>query len=247
MVFGPITRVLTVVLALVLGCAGCGKKPAPAPGANAASEMQFVPGSLFAQAEQLRDACKFDEAGTMFKCGLSEPDGPFHAQASRQMGLMYVDLQNVGKAIEGFRGAWTKAPEGAAKDDAHAKFLQLIAFDRYRSNTTGPGDDPAKQLEIARTTAQWLAGERFVLNGSEVRDTSTNLIWQRCLVGQTMQDGIECEGNQSPPAARSITSTSCTRDHRPMPFARTLRTWSRPSGWYAARAKPTAPRLPSGR
>ncbi len=37
-------------------------------------------------------------------------------------------------------------------------------------------------------------GSRFVVNGDEVTDTETGLIWQRCTLGQT---GNDCSGSAS--------------------------------------------------
>ncbi len=185
---------LSVCLALVIvGTAACGKKTTPV--ADSSAQQDFPAGSVFAQAKALQKAKDFREAGRLYKRGLAEADGPYHAAAGLQMGLMYVELQDVDGAIAGYRYAWTKAPEGAAKEDAHAKFLQLVAFQWNREKVTAPGDDPVKRMEVVHAAAKWLAGERFVLKGSEVLDTSTSLTWKRCLVGQTIADGFACEGS----------------------------------------------------
>jgi hypothetical protein len=39
----------------------------------------------------------------------------------------------------------------------------------------------------------WPTATRFVINGAEVRDLRTNLVWARCSVGQTW-DGATCSG-----------------------------------------------------
>jgi tetratricopeptide (TPR) repeat protein len=183
------------VVLLIIGATGCGKKPGHTSGGDSSAQQDFPAGSVFAQAKALQTAKDFQGAVKLYKRGLAEATGPYHAAAGLQLGQMYVELQDVDGAIAGYRDAWTKAPEGASKEDAHAKFLQLIAFERYRDKVTEPGDDPAKRMETVHAVAKWLAGERFVLNGGEVLDTSTGLTWKRCLAGQTFDGGIACEGS----------------------------------------------------
>lgn len=59
-----------------------------------------------------------------------------------------------------------------------------------------------KTLAAVAACPSWPTAERFVINGSEVTDTRTGLIWSRCSVGQTLSGNI-CAG------------TATTQTHEP--------------------------------
>ncbi len=188
---------LPTLLALMLACSACAKK-ANAPGtpdAPVQAHTEFVPGSLYAQAQQLHASGNLAEAAKTYQRGLKLTNSPHDARAAYELAQIQVELNDAPAATTAYREAWFSAPEGDAKEKLHATFLQLIARAYYLEKVSEPGVDPATRLAAAQAITKWLAGKRFELHGSEVKDLSTGLTWQRCLVGQTMSDGIQCEGN----------------------------------------------------
>lgn len=194
MFFSTSKGIAAVLIALVLSCTACNKTSSGNAASAPQQQTNYPSGSLFAQAKQLRDTGKLGDAVDAYQRGLAESKGPHHPQAAYELALIQVELHDVHAAATAYQHAWIEAPQGKAKESLYLTFMQLLTLEKYLNNPASPDGDPRSRLDTARKMTTWLAGDRFQFNSDEAKDVSTGLVWRRCLVGQSMADGIACEG-----------------------------------------------------
>lgn len=189
----------------VLAGSACHRKAAPAKSAATAQDAlpAFEPGSKFAQARALHEAGRYHDAIDRYKTGLRDPSSPYHPLAMFHLADAYFQVKDVEHAANEYRAAWTATLgldmenklSDAMKEEAHARFLQLLNFEVYSRQSGGLSPEMAARLPDAQAVAAKLANPQYELRNSEVFDKQTGLTWKRCLVGQSMDDGVRCTGD----------------------------------------------------
>ncbi len=196
---------LIALAALVLAGTACQRKASSEKGASMAQQAlpAFEAGSTFATARSLHEAGRFQDAIQRYKDGLREKEGPYHPLAKFHLADAYFQLKDVPRALHEYRNAWTAQlapgmdsmlPE-AMKEEAHVRFLRLVHYEQYTRQSGVVRPDIAVHLADAQAVVALLANPQYVLKDSEVFDKQTGLTWKRCLVGQTMDDGVRCTGD----------------------------------------------------
>lgn len=184
---------IALLTGILLTGAACNKKDGPDVAQDAPS---FEPGSTFAAAWQLQQAGDYVYAIKKYEEGMAEKYTKLHPVAQFYQGEAHFKNKNVVRAREAyFYGRQgTNLPE-PMRNEADARYVRLNNYTDYLEKNRAASHSSSLQLPDAQAVVAMLADPRYAINGDQVYDRESKLTWQRCVIGQVMDDGILCRGS----------------------------------------------------